>query len=109
MRDISGLRHMEKLELLLVRSSELTDILPIGSLGNLTDLDICCSADDISPLVGCKSPKRLSLIDCKQVTDIFPLSEMNALEEILICNTAIDDFTPLLSMESLKKVVASDG
>lgn len=108
-RDISGLRQMEKLELLLVRSSELTDILPIGSLGNLTDLDICCSADDISPLVGCKSLKWLSLIGCEQITDISPLAELKNLEEIHVFGTAINDFTPLLSMESLKKVVASDG
>jgi len=109
-QDISALRHMGKLEQLLISSSELTDISPIGSLGSLKSLDLSCgSISDISVLADCKSLKRLSLIDCKQVTDISPLLELNALEEILICNTAISDFTPLLSMESLKKVVASDG
>lgn len=109
-RDISGLRKLGKLELLSILSSEITDISPIGSLGSLTFLDLSCgSISDISVLADCKSLKRLSLIDCKQVTDISPLAELKYLEEILICNTAINDFTPLLSMESLKKVVASDG
>ncbi len=109
-QDISALQHMGKLETLSLTSSELTDISPIASLGSLKSLDLSCgSISDISVLADCNSLERLSLIDCKQVTDISPLSELSALEEILICNTAIDDFIPLLSMENLKKVVASDG
>ncbi len=109
-QDISALQQMGKLETLSLTSSELTDISPIASLGSLKSLDLSCgSISDISVLADCNSLERLSLIDCKQVTDISPLSELSALEEILICNTAIDDFTPLLFMESLKKVVASDG
>lgn len=109
-RDISGLRKLRELERLSISSSVLTDISSIGSLGSLTFLDLSCgSISDISVLADCKSLKRLSLIDCKQVMDISPLSELNALEEILICNTAISDFTPLLAMEGLKKVVANNG
>lgn len=110
-QDISALQNMGKLETLLLTDLELTDISPISSLSSLTSLWMTSfsSISDISPLIECKSLKHLSLGNCKQVTDISQLAELKELEEIHIYGTAISDFTPLLSMESLKKVVASDG
>ncbi len=109
-QDISALQNMGKLEELYISSSKLKNISPISSLYNLTCLSMSCnSINDLSPLVGCKRLKYLSLIDCAQVTDISQLVEMSNLEEINICGTAISDFTPLLSIKCLKKVVANEG
>ena len=41
--DISGLKNMKKIECLSIKSSELKDITPIGSLENLTILRLSCS------------------------------------------------------------------
>jgi len=59
-------------------------------------------------------PQTYSYTYFKPVYNVEPLTvttlqELNALEEIFICNTAISDFTPLLAMEGLKKVVVNDG
>ena len=108
--NISDLHHLPKLEQLSISSSKLIDISPISELSDLKILELsCCSIKDLSPLGDCVKIQKLNLTGCEQISDLSPITKLDTLEEINLSGTSISDFSVLLSIKGLKKVVADNG
>jgi hypothetical protein len=100
--DLECLRGMESLEWLnLDNNPGLSDLSPLASCPNLTELSVVDTAvSDLSPLAGHPSLKELTL-SCTKVTDVSPLATIPTLEMVWLYGTAVEDVSCLASLPRL--------
>ena len=72
--DLSFVRYMPDLEVLIIAMNPLGDLTPLADCENLEYLELFYSnTDDLSPLAGLKSLKHLNVGHCPRLTDISPI------------------------------------
>ena len=77
-RDLSFVRYMPDLEVLIIAMNPLGDLTPLADCENLEYLELFYSqTDDLSPLAGLKSLKHLNVGHCPFLTDISPIYDLD--------------------------------
>ena len=72
--DLSFVRYMPDLEVLIIAMNPRGDLTPLTDCENLEYLELFYSnTDDLSPLAGLKSLKHLNVGHCPRLTDISPI------------------------------------
>lgn len=101
--DLECLRGMESLAWLYLNNNPgLSDLSPLASCPNLTELSVVDTAvSDLSPLAGHPSLKELTL-SCTKVTDVSPLATIPTLEMIWLYGTAVEDVSCLAALPQLR-------
>ena len=94
LKDIYFLEYMPRLEILILYGAMFKDASPIGTLKNLTYLEIADNWEisDISPLGNCTKLRDLNIASCPKVTDMSALYNCTELERLWIgCYTPIPE------------------
>ena len=103
-KDFSDLAKFKNLEMLWIRTDNLTDLEPIAALTKLIELDVCSeNVSDLSPLSGLSHLRSLN-IKGGGMSDLSPLDGLMKLEELYANSCGISDlssFPMLTSLESL--------
>lgn len=101
-RDLSPLAALKSLSQLDCSSNpKITNLIPLGSLGNLTKLDLShTNVSDLKPLSGLKKLAELS-IDNTNVLDLNPLSKLSKLIKFSFSNTKVAN---IIALDGLKKI-----
>ena len=126
--DFSFISNLEKLEILNVSNTYITDISFLERNKNIKDLDLydcmCLrdftpifhlekleilnisytNIDDISFLVGNKNLKEFYLYDCTNIKDFKPLFNLEKLEKFDVSNTYISDISFLDQNKNIKEL-----
>ena len=75
--DLSFVRYMPDLEVLIIAMNPLGDLTPLADCENLEYLELFYSnTDDLSPLAGLKNLKHLNVGHCPYLTDISPIYDL---------------------------------
>ena len=75
--DLSFVRYMPDLEVLIIAMNPLGDLTPLADCENLEYLELFYSnTSDLSPLAGLKSLKHLNVGHCPYLTDISPIYDL---------------------------------
>ena len=75
--DLSFVRYMPDLEVLIIAMNPLGDLTPLADCKNLEYLELFYSnTDDLSPLAGLKNLKHLNVGHCPFLTDISPIYDL---------------------------------
>ena len=75
--DLSFVRYMPDLEVLIIAMNPLGDLTPLADCENLEYLELFYSnTDDLSPLAGLKNLKHLNVGHCLRLTDISPIYDL---------------------------------
>ena len=75
--DLSFVRYMPDLEVLIIAMNPLGDLTPLADCKNLEYLELFYSnTDDLSPLAGLKTLKHLNVGHCPFLTDISPIYDL---------------------------------
>ena len=75
--DLSFVRYMPDLEVLIIAMNPLGDLTPLADCENLEYLELFYSnTDDLSPLAGLKNLKHLNVGHCPHLTDISPIYDL---------------------------------
>ena len=75
--DLSFVRYMPDLEVLIIAMNLLGDLTPLADCENLEYLELFYSnTDDLSPLAGLKNLKHLNVGHCLSLTDISPIYDL---------------------------------
>lgn len=75
--DLSFVRYMPDLEVLIIAMNPLGDLSPLADCENLEYLELFYSrTDDLSPLAGLKSLKHLNVGHCPLLKDISPIYDL---------------------------------
>ena len=76
--DLSFVRYMPDLEVLIIAMNPLGDLTPLADCENLEYLELFYSmTDDLSPLAGLKNLKHLNVGHCPYLTDISPIYNLD--------------------------------
>ena len=76
--DLSFVRYMPDLEVLIVAMNPLGDLTPLADCENLEFLELFYSnTDDLSPLAGLKNLKHLNVGHCYYLRDISPIYDLD--------------------------------
>ncbi|MEG4069690.1 leucine-rich repeat domain-containing protein [Microcoleus sp. Pol11C2] len=99
--DITPLQSLTNLTELDLDSNQISDITPLQSLTNLTCLNLRDNQrSDITPLQSLTNLTELGLGD-NQISDITPLQSLTNLTELDLGDNQISDITPLQSLTNL--------
>lgn len=83
--DISFLRNMPNLEVLVIAMNPVSDFSPLASCTHLEYLEMqTTAASDLTPLSGLTELRHLNIANCKNITDISPLYGLTELERLWI-------------------------
>ena len=75
--DLSFVRYMPDLEVLIIAMNPLGDLTPLADCEKLEYLELFYSnTDDLSPLAGLKNLKHLNVGHCPYLTDISPIYDL---------------------------------
>ena len=75
--DLSFVRYMPDLEVLIIAMNPLGDLTPLADCENLEYLELFYSnTDDLSPLAGLQNLKHLNVGHCPYLTDISPIYDL---------------------------------
>ena len=75
--DLSFVRYMPDLEVLIIAMNPLGDLTPLADCENLEYLELFYSnTDDLSPLANVKSLRHLNVGHCPRLTDISPIYDL---------------------------------
>ena len=75
--DLSFVRYLPDLEVLIIAMNPLGDLTPLADCENLEYLELFYSnTDDLSPLAGLKNLKHLNVGHCPYLTDISPIYDL---------------------------------
>ena len=75
--DLSFVRYLPDLEVLIIAMNPLGDLTPLADCGKLEYLELFYSrTDDLSPLAGIKSLKHLNVGHCPLLKDISPIYDL---------------------------------
>ena len=86
--DLSFVRYMPDLEVLIIAMNPLGDLTPLADCKNLEYLELFYSnTDDLSPLAGLKTLKHLNVGHCPYLRDISPIYDLE-LERFYLGNYA---------------------
>ncbi|MBE6969775.1 MAG: leucine-rich repeat domain-containing protein [Ruminococcaceae bacterium] len=86
--DLSFLRHVPKLQILIAAMCNVTDVTPVGELEDLVFVELFMNPiQDFSPLAKLQNMKDLN-ISHTQVTDLSPFYECSALERLWLISTS---------------------
>lgn len=98
--DLSFLRSMPKLEVLILSYTSVSDLSPLAECENLEYLELSATEiSDLSPLAGLGSLRHLNIAACPQVTDISPLYGLTGLERLWLGS---QDPVPAEQVESFR-------
>ncbi|MBQ9664464.1 MAG: hypothetical protein IJV40_15065 [Oscillospiraceae bacterium] len=76
--DLSFVRYMPDLEVLIIAMNPLGDLTPLADCENLEYLELFYSrTDDLSPLAGLKNLKHLNVGHCPMLKDISPIYDLD--------------------------------
>ncbi len=101
--DLSFLRSMPKLEVLILSYTSASDLSPLAGCKNLEYLELSgTEISDLSPLAGLSSLRHLNIAACPQVTDISPLTGLTGLERLWLGS---QDPVPAEQVESFRTAV----
>ena len=76
--DLSFVRYLPDLEVLIIAMNPLGDLTPLADCKNLEYLELFYSnTDDLSPLAGLKNLKHLNVGHCPYLTDISPIYDLD--------------------------------
>ena len=76
--DLSFVRYLPDLEVLIIAMNPLGDLTPLADCENLEYLELFYSmTDDLSPLAGLKNLKHLNVGHCPYLTDISPIYNLD--------------------------------
>ena len=76
--DLSFVRYMPDLEVLIIAMNPLGDLTPLADCENLEYLELFYSmTDDLSPLAGLKNLKHLNVGHCPLLKDISPIYDLD--------------------------------
>ena len=102
--DIESLRTLNRLQILSITETNVTDLGPVASLSKLVDLSIRGTrVVDISPLRQLLSLRHLSLPNTG-VSNLEALTAMHQLEVLDLAGTKVSDLRPFKWLYSLKKL-----
>ena len=102
--DLTPLAGLEKLEFLVVVRSEVSDLTPLAGLENLRDLKLRENRiTDITPLAGLANLKVLKL-ENNQISDVSPLAGLVGLQELSLQDNLLTDISPLQGLMNLKRL-----
>ena len=77
-KDLSFVRYMPDLEVLIIAMNPLGDLTPLADCENLEYLELFYSrTDDLSPLAGLKNLKHLNVGHCPFLKDISPIYDLD--------------------------------
>ena len=100
--NISPLRNLHNLGILLLAKSKVNDLRPLSGLTQLGSLELERSQIvDISPLASLSNLQRLDL-EGNQIVDFSPLSNLVNLEFLWIRNNLGTDYTPLQGLSLIE-------
>ena len=107
--DLSALAALADLEVLDLRDNAVDDLSPLASLPHLRVLDLSGNAvSDLSPLAGLTTLRRLDLSG-NRVADLRPLSELRRLEVLLLDDNRVADLVPLWGLPQLAHLGLADN
>ena len=104
--NLTGLEHATQLRTLFLSSyfasgNRLSDITPLQTLTNLTDLNLSSNyITDITPLRNLTNLTRL-ILQYNQISDIKPLANLESLSHLSLIGNQINDITPIENLTSL--------
>jgi len=103
--DLTGLQYATNLTQLRISSyGQLSDIAPLASLTNLTEVWLTCrELTDITPVGGLTKLTVLGLTG-SQVVDITPLANLTSLRRVALDWNQVTDITPLAGLTNLASV-----
>ena len=100
-KNLTGLEHATRLELLELRNNQVTDIRLLANLKNLKRLMLDNNrVKDIRVLVGMQQLTWLTL-GRNPISDFTPLSNLTELRGLALWHNDVKDLTPLASMKKL--------
>ena len=103
-RSLKGLEYAVNLRVLVVDTSEVSDLTPLAGLENLESLSIVRSeVSDLAPLAGLENLRVLKLYN-NRITNITPLAGLIHLEVLQLQQNQIEDVTPLLNLTNLQEI-----
>lgn len=103
-RSLKGLEYAVNLRVLVVDTSEVSDLTPLAGLGHLEFLSIVRSeVSDLTPLAGLENLRVLKLYR-NRISDISPLAGLINLEVLQLQQNQIEDVTPLLKLTNLQEI-----
>ena len=106
--DLTGLEYAVNLETLRL-TIEISDISPLASLTNLTELELVDNQiTDISPLASLTNLTELYLQD-NQISDVSPLASLTNLTILALADNQISDISPLASLTNLTHLALADN
>ena len=108
-RSLKGLEYAVNLRVLVVDTSEVSDLTPLTGLENLEFLAIVRSeVSDLTPLAGLENLRVLKLSK-NRISDITSLAGLVNLEVLQLQQNQIEDFTPLVGLVNLKELNLSEN
>jgi len=103
-RSLKGLEYAVNLRVLVIDSSEVSDLTPLAGLENLVSLSVVRSeVSDLTPLAGLENLRVLKLYR-NRISDIAPLAGLINLEVLTLQQNQIEDVTPLLRLTNLQEI-----
>lgn len=103
--DLSPLKKLRKLQLLVIINQRINDIRPLSKLTNLKDLQLTqTQLSDLEPIKRLPNLQKL-YVDGTQVSDIEPLRELTDLRELSIGSTHVTNLEPIKELTKLQKLV----
>jgi internalin A len=98
-------RNLNKLNRLQIGADEISDLRPIASLKNLTNLDLAGNEkiSDIRPIASLNNLTDLNLTS-NRISDIRPLTSLNKLTSLRLASNQISDIRPLANLNYLTKL-----
>ena len=103
-RSLKGLEYAVSLRVLVVDTSEVSDLTPLAGLENLEALSVVRSeVSDLAPLARLENLRVLKLYK-NRISDIAPLAGLINLEVLTLQQNQIEDVTPLLNLTNLQEI-----
>ena len=105
-QDLTGMEHLAGLELVGLSNNQISDLTPLASLTNLTDLFLYNNnynnnqTLDLTPLAALTNLTTLGLGN-SQINDLTPLAGLTNLTTLRLDNNQIIDLTPLAGLTNL--------
>ena len=106
LKDIAGLRGAFDLQSLdLASCKQIRDYTSLGSLQQLTSLDLSQTGFNNMNVLGTLNQLTFLDISYNEITDISILKDKKLLTELIISGNRIENLTPLYALQQLKRLV----
>ena len=107
---LDDIKSLNQLRTLYLSGKNISDITAISELSDLISVTLYdTNITDLSPLLKCGKITFLDLCGNISLDNINDLYLLDQLEEVNLAYTSVNDFRPLLKIDSLKKVTLSNN